>query len=343
MKLCGIYSLTNIINNKRIIGQSRNISNRWSNYKCLLRKNKYANPYLQNAWNKYGEENFKFEILLICSIENLDKEEIRLIKEYNSLDRKFGYNLEIGGNSHTHSEETRKRISDAVSGEKNHFYGKHHSEEHKRKISESSKGEKSWNYGKHLSTETKKKIGLANSGEKHCFYGTHRPKETRAKISKAHTGKKASEETRKKQSDARINMPTKMKQKIIDNLRRINTGKVLSEETRAKISKALRGKKKKPMTEEHKRKIYESNIGKKHSEETKAKISARLKGKKVSEETRRKISESNKGKKHSELSRQKMAQAHNGKTLSEETKIKISKALKGRKNGPLSEEHKKTF
>jgi len=35
-----------------------------------------------------------------------------------------------------HSEETKRKISEAEMGEKNHFYGKHHSEETKRKMSE---------------------------------------------------------------------------------------------------------------------------------------------------------------------------------------------------------------
>ena len=57
------------------------------------------------------------------------------------------------------SDETRKKLSDASKGEKNHNYGKIFSEEHKRKISEAIKGENHHNYGKTLSEETRRKIG----------------------------------------------------------------------------------------------------------------------------------------------------------------------------------------
>ena len=59
-------------------------------------------------------------------------------------------------------------------GNKNMF-GKHHTEETKRKISEAKKGEKHPLYGKILSEETKRKISESLkgrlSGEKHPFYG----------------------------------------------------------------------------------------------------------------------------------------------------------------------------
>jgi group I intron endonuclease len=106
--LCGIYKITNIVNGKVIIGQSRNVNSRWGSYLSLLRRNKYPNQHLQAAWNKYGEQNFKFDIIILCSVENLNSEEVRLIREYKSSNINFGYNLEIGGNSRGHSEETRR-------------------------------------------------------------------------------------------------------------------------------------------------------------------------------------------------------------------------------------------
>lgn len=45
------------------------------------------------------------------------------------------------------------------------MYGKHHSEESKKKISEAMKGKKNF-LGKHFSEETRKKIGEANKGTK---------------------------------------------------------------------------------------------------------------------------------------------------------------------------------
>ena len=61
--ICGIYKVTNIINNKVIVGQSIHIANRWTKYRHCLRNNTYNNPHLQKSWNKYGENNFDFVVV----------------------------------------------------------------------------------------------------------------------------------------------------------------------------------------------------------------------------------------------------------------------------------------
>ena len=81
----------------------------------------------------------------------------------------------------------------AMKGEKNPFYGKKHSEETKRKISEATKCENNPMYGKHHSEESKKKISEAHKGK-------HPSEETRKKLSEAK--KNMSEETKKKLSEA---------------------------------------------------------------------------------------------------------------------------------------------
>ena len=63
-----------------------------------------------------------------------------------------------------------------------------------------------------------------------------------------------------------------------------------TDEAKEKISKALRGKKRAPLSEEHKRKLSEAGRGRKHSEETKRRRSESKKGHSVSEETRKKLS-----------------------------------------------------
>jgi hypothetical protein len=56
--ISGIYCIVNLINNKKYIGSSKNLLVRLEKHRSLLRNNKHENSYLQNAWNKYGEENF---------------------------------------------------------------------------------------------------------------------------------------------------------------------------------------------------------------------------------------------------------------------------------------------
>lgn len=68
---------------------------RWSCHKNCLNQNKHENKHLQNSWNKYGSENFQFEIIEKCSIADLDNRERFWIAYYNSLEN--GYNLCEGG------------------------------------------------------------------------------------------------------------------------------------------------------------------------------------------------------------------------------------------------------
>lgn len=68
---CGIYKITNIINNCIYIGSSVNIKSRWLEHKRDLIKNKHCNNYLQKSFNKYGLINFTFEIIEL--VENKNK------------------------------------------------------------------------------------------------------------------------------------------------------------------------------------------------------------------------------------------------------------------------------
>jgi group I intron endonuclease len=67
----GIYQIRNLINGKLYIGSSANIKNRWSRHKSDLSHNRHRNPKLQNAWNKYGKDNFVFEVIIKCPEEFL--------------------------------------------------------------------------------------------------------------------------------------------------------------------------------------------------------------------------------------------------------------------------------
>ena len=81
MKLIGIYSITNLKNGKKYVGQSVNIKKRLTMHRYLLKKGTHYNKHLQNSYNKYGIAAFKFEILKECSTEELDK----LEEEYQEL------------------------------------------------------------------------------------------------------------------------------------------------------------------------------------------------------------------------------------------------------------------
>ena len=174
--ISGIYCIENIKNNKKYIGQSKNINDRWCKHKGELNRGVHDNDYLQNSWNKYGEENFRFYVLEYCNIDELDKKEIYYIELHNTLDRDYGYNLKTGGQNrgvkaseyvghkisdslkrtYSENEELRQKSRDnalnqwsnpeikaKILGENNGMYGKHHSEETRKKMSEMKKGKPS--------------------------------------------------------------------------------------------------------------------------------------------------------------------------------------------------------
>jgi group I intron endonuclease len=120
MIISGIYKITNTINNKVYIGKATKLSARIGSHKYLLRKNKHNNNYLLNAWNKYGEESFTFTIIEKCERFLLPEKEAYWVSFYNSNDQNFGYNLMVvGRKNHHHSDETKKKMSDAKLGKKN--------------------------------------------------------------------------------------------------------------------------------------------------------------------------------------------------------------------------------
>jgi predicted GIY-YIG superfamily endonuclease len=88
---CGIYLITNTVNNKSYVGQSINIEKRWQQHK----KSNETKP-LYRAFKKHGIDKFIFEILIECKPEELDQNEIQCIAEYESYGDN-GYNMTMGG------------------------------------------------------------------------------------------------------------------------------------------------------------------------------------------------------------------------------------------------------
>jgi group I intron endonuclease len=63
----GIYKIQNIVDMKLYLGSAAvSFTNRFGKHRHDLRKNKHHSVYLQNAWNKYGEDNFIFTPLKVC-------------------------------------------------------------------------------------------------------------------------------------------------------------------------------------------------------------------------------------------------------------------------------------
>lgn len=119
----GVYTITNVVNGKLYVGMATNIETRLNGHKCDLRKRTHGNAHLQKAWNKYGKENFLFEVLVYCEKEYLRSEEHYWCLMLNTHDRMYGYNIQPTtpeGNWGV-SEETKKKISKIHTGRPSPF------------------------------------------------------------------------------------------------------------------------------------------------------------------------------------------------------------------------------
>lgn len=168
-----VYLRANTVNGKKYVGQTGDFKTRNKKWNC--QKAKYANNFLTKERNIYGLD--AFETIILAEVETQEEAwelEEYYIKELNTL-YPNGYNFKFGG----------KNNSGSCKGELNHMYGKHHSEETKKKMSDAHKGEKSHMYGTHLSEETKEKLSHSLKGRKAWNKG----KKTGIKMSEEHKQK----------------------------------------------------------------------------------------------------------------------------------------------------------
>lgn len=88
-----VYVITNLINNKQYVGQSKHPEQRFKEHCVKHKKNRYVS-LINSAILKYGKENFKMEIVYYGPKYN--EKEIYYISKLNTL-APDGYNLATGG------------------------------------------------------------------------------------------------------------------------------------------------------------------------------------------------------------------------------------------------------
>jgi group I intron endonuclease len=92
----GIYCIENIINNKKYIGSSKSCWRRVKEHFTDLRGNKHKCVYLQNAFNKYGEDKFIFSIVeVVEDLSILIPREDYWTLFHDTLNRDKGYNTRL--------------------------------------------------------------------------------------------------------------------------------------------------------------------------------------------------------------------------------------------------------
>ncbi len=152
----GAYSILCLVTGERYVGGSKHILRRWRVHKCELRKAVHESPKLQEAWNRYGEASFKFEILEegtnVLELEQLWLDKLRpafnVHTQSNPVGRRHkeatrekmrGPRPSLEGNQNARgaqrSPETRAKMAAAMKGKPSKLRGRTLSAEHKAKIS----------------------------------------------------------------------------------------------------------------------------------------------------------------------------------------------------------------
>jgi group I intron endonuclease len=116
-----IYKIKCSLNKLFYIGSAIDINRRIYLHTYYLNKNTHDNRYLQEAWNKYGEINFKFEILERVSQFKLIEREQFWLDDLKPFAPHDGFNIATKAGSqlgYKHTDETKAKLSAKLKGKK---------------------------------------------------------------------------------------------------------------------------------------------------------------------------------------------------------------------------------
>ena len=226
----GVYAILNNKNKSIYIGGSSNVHKRMIIHKKQLKYKKHENRFLQKDWNEFGFNSFEAIVLEKCEKDKLIEREQYYIDAYKLIG--YVYNIAmLAGRTLgiKRTEETRKKISEALTGRESSLKGIPRSE------------------------ETKQKISIANTGYKHteesneknrqAHLGTTQTEYAKQRIAEFQRTQTRSEETRRRMSEAKKGIPK-------------------SEETKEKLRQANLGKK---QSDANKEALRQANIGNKYN------------------------------------------------------------------------------
>ncbi len=178
--MIGIYKITSPTK-KIYIGQSVDIEKRFYTYKKMLCRQQIK---LYNSFKKYGVDKHIFEIVTICSANELNTFE-RYYQEVFCCVGLGGLNCNVvsdNDNTGYVSDETKKRMSIANSGDKNGMFGKKQSEKTKNAVSLRAKNNTIWLGRKH---SEQSKLKMSETKANRVYEKRIRSNETLLKLKEA--------------------------------------------------------------------------------------------------------------------------------------------------------------
>ena len=234
-----IYKATCVANGKVYVGQTTTLLK-------LRQKNHFyeaargEDSHFCRALRKYGDDAFIWEhIDTADSIDELNQKEVYWIVFYKCFeDPTKGYNSDPGGKNAKSSEETKKKISEALKGRPK-------SDEHKARIKAARA-----NYPP-VSQETKNKIATARTGQKHSS-------ETVEKIRSANTGKIRSIEAKQHYVERWTKEERQKRREKYTGENNPNYGNLMSKESRLSISEKAKARGGRAQTDEERKKRSDS-------------------------------------------------------------------------------------
>jgi len=149
----GIYMWTSP-SGKHYIGQAINLERRYREFTTNPNNYIYTSKEsaIDRARRKYNNfSEWKYEVLVTCSSEDLDKMEIHYISSYNSTNSQLGYNSTKGGDGTKGNPWGSEKQKEALKNRRSY------------------KGKNNPNYGKHHTAKTKEKIKTKRLGSKQTF------------------------------------------------------------------------------------------------------------------------------------------------------------------------------
>lgn len=169
-----IYRIRNISNGHYYIGSTVDSRKRFWEHRKQLRLGTHVCVYLQRAWNKYGEDFFKFEIVeQLASRDELFPAEQRLLDEHFGKDYCYNVAAYADAPMRDASPELRQRLAEKTRAW--HQVNQHPrlgiklTQEERQRISVSRVGKTSgsghYRYGGTVSPEVREKIGAAQRGK----------------------------------------------------------------------------------------------------------------------------------------------------------------------------------